>query len=66
MESEKTTESKLIGYQEQISGDQRQMLGRVDKVGGGGQKVQTCIYQINKSWECNVHHTIVNNTILHI
>ena len=25
-------------------------------MGEGGQKVQTCIYKMNKSWEYNVQH----------
>ena len=37
--------------------------GGVGEVGGGGQKVQTSSYKINKSWEC-MHNkvTTVNNT----
>ena len=35
--------------------------------GWGGQKIQTCSYKINKTWECNVCHGdyMVNNTVLY-
>ena len=30
--------------------------GTGGKMGKGGQRVQTSIYKINKSWGCNVQH----------
>ena len=48
-------------YREHIGGCQRRGRGklclwRVCKIGEGGQNVQTLIYKVNKSWECNVYH----------
>ena len=39
----------------------------VGKMGEGGQKIETCSYKINKSWDCNVQHggSIVNKTVFY-
>lgn len=39
----------------------------VVKMPEGGQKIKTCSYKINMTWECNVCHGdyMVNNTVLY-
>lgn len=31
-------------------------MAGVGEIGGGDQKVETCSYKVNKSWEYNIQH----------